>query len=87
MPFWMVHKEHGDMPVYDTGEKDRIEKLGWKLLNTGEWPARGPKQTGYEAWEAANAPQAEAVKVEEAPAPAAVPAPAAPAKSTAKKKK
>jgi hypothetical protein len=49
MPYWMVHEEHGEMPVYDGGAKDAAEKLGWKLLNTGESPNRPPKASASDA--------------------------------------
>ena len=42
MPFWMIHPQHGRMPVYDRGEVERVEKHGWTLLNEGESPAAQP---------------------------------------------
>ena len=40
MPFWMIHPQHGEMPVYDRGEVERNEKFGWTLLNEGPAPDR-----------------------------------------------
>ena len=38
MIYWMTNPDHGTMPVYSVGEKERTEKLGWALLNYGPSP-------------------------------------------------
>jgi hypothetical protein len=42
MPYWMTNPEHGVMPVYDTGEVERVKAHGWTLLNEGDSPLRKP---------------------------------------------
>lgn len=46
MPHWMVHPDHGTMPVYSMSEVAQVQSLGWSLLNTGErpeYPKRAPE--------------------------------------------
>lgn len=43
MPHWMKHPNHGELPAYDLGEVERLKKLGWFHLNTGDAPDRTKK--------------------------------------------
>lgn len=40
MPYWLKHAEHGQMPVYNTGDVERHKQWGWVLLNEGNEPAK-----------------------------------------------
>ena len=38
MIYWMESADGGRMPVYDKGESDKLQGIGWTLINFGPEP-------------------------------------------------